>query len=139
MYLLARFVGHRSYKSGDVIPYLACLFWLATLLNVTLLRGCFSRFWNCTNGTKSRNASRLIFTRWCNSIKLFIPSGYELRWSLAAFTEVFPVFINIFMEMMPVWAVLMLLLLFLVDWFGVVFTMFVFSSGQIVEGVQSYQ
>ena len=33
----------------------------------------------------------------------------------------------------------MLLLLFLVDWFGVVFTMFVFSSGQIVEGVQSYQ
>ena len=27
----------------------------------------------------------------------------------------------------------MLFLLFLVDWFGVTFTMFVFSSGQIVE------
>ena len=26
-----------------------------TLLKVTLLDGCFSRFLNCTNGTKSRN------------------------------------------------------------------------------------
>ena len=26
------------------------------LINVTLLHGCFSRFLNCTNGTKSRNA-----------------------------------------------------------------------------------
>ena len=29
----------------------------ATLLKLTLLHGCFSRFLNCTNGTKSRNAS----------------------------------------------------------------------------------
>ena len=28
----------------------------ATLLKVTLLHGCFSRFLNCTNGTKSRKA-----------------------------------------------------------------------------------
>ena len=29
---------------------------LATLLKLTLLHGCFLRFLNCTNGTKSRNA-----------------------------------------------------------------------------------
>ena len=32
----------------------------ATLLKVTLLYGCFSRFLNCANGTKSRNASQMI-------------------------------------------------------------------------------
>ena len=31
----------------------------ATLLNVTLLRGCFLHFLNCTNGTKSRNAPHM--------------------------------------------------------------------------------
>ena len=31
----------------------------ATLLKVTLLHGCFSRFLNCTNGTKSRSASHI--------------------------------------------------------------------------------
>ena len=31
----------------------------ATLLNVTLLHGWFSRFLNCKNGTKSRNRSQL--------------------------------------------------------------------------------
>ena len=30
---------------------------IATLLKVAVLRGCFSRFLNCTNGTKSGNAS----------------------------------------------------------------------------------
>ena len=29
------------------------------LLKVTLLHGCFSRFLNCTNGTKSRNAPHI--------------------------------------------------------------------------------
>ena len=32
---------------------------LQTLLKVTLLHGCFSCFLNCTNGTKSRNASHI--------------------------------------------------------------------------------
>ena len=32
----------------------------ASLLKVTLLYGCFSRFLNCANGTKSRNALQLI-------------------------------------------------------------------------------
>ena len=31
----------------------------ATLLKLTLLHGCFSRFLHCTNGTKSRNALQL--------------------------------------------------------------------------------
>ena len=30
-----------------------------TLLKVTLFHGCFSRFLNCTNGTKLRNASHI--------------------------------------------------------------------------------
>ena len=29
------------------------------LINVTLLHGCFSRFLNCTNGTKSRKTSQI--------------------------------------------------------------------------------
>ena len=32
---------------------------LIKLLRVTLLHGCFSRFLNCTNGTKSRKASHI--------------------------------------------------------------------------------
>ena len=34
------------------------------LQNVALLHRCFSRFWNCTNGTKSRNASHTINWKW---------------------------------------------------------------------------
>ena len=33
---------------------------LTTLLKVTLLHGCFSRFLNCTNGTKSCSASQIV-------------------------------------------------------------------------------
>ena len=32
---------------------------LVPFVQFTLLHGCFSRFFNCTNGTKSRNASYL--------------------------------------------------------------------------------
>ena len=32
-----------------------------TLLKVTLSHGCFSRFLNCTNGTKSRNPSHFMY------------------------------------------------------------------------------
>ena len=34
----------------------------ATLLKLTLFHWCFSRFLNCTNGTKSRNTSHIIST-----------------------------------------------------------------------------
>ena len=33
----------------------------ATLLKLTLLHECFSRFLNCTNGTKSRNAPHMSY------------------------------------------------------------------------------
>ena len=45
-------------------PLEECYFWYSCrLLKVTLHHGCFSRFLNCTNGTKSRNASHMMF-RW---------------------------------------------------------------------------
>ena len=31
-----------------------------TLLKVTLLHGCFSRFLNCANGTRSRKTSQMV-------------------------------------------------------------------------------
>ena len=40
---------------GDFVPLQAEP---ATLLKVTLFHGCFSRFVNCKNGTKSGNASK---------------------------------------------------------------------------------
>ena len=39
---------------GGVLLVVAC-----TLLKVTLLHGCFSRFLNCTNGAKSRKTSHV--------------------------------------------------------------------------------
>ena len=33
---------------------------VTTLLKLTLLHGCFSRFLNCTNGTKSCNAPQML-------------------------------------------------------------------------------
>ena len=32
----------------------------ATILRVTLIHGCFSRFLNCANGTNTRKASHLL-------------------------------------------------------------------------------
>ena len=40
-------------------PMEECYFHPATLLKVTLLHGCFSRFLNCTNGTESRKTSHM--------------------------------------------------------------------------------
>ena len=40
----------------DLVPCAQFKEHLATLLKVTLLHGCFSRFLNCMNGTKSRKA-----------------------------------------------------------------------------------
>ena len=35
------------------------------LILVTLFHGCLSRFFNCTNGTKSRNASHIAYVKPC--------------------------------------------------------------------------
>ena len=40
----------------------------ATLPKVTLLHGCFSCFLNCTNGTKSRNASLMIISTFSQNL-----------------------------------------------------------------------
>ena len=45
----------------------------ATLLKVTLLHGCFSRFLYCQNDTKSRNASYIPAGCLCVLIKIFLP------------------------------------------------------------------
>ena len=42
-----------QYKKSEKHP------WRSFTLKVTLLHGCFSRFSSCTNGTKSRKASRI--------------------------------------------------------------------------------
>ena len=48
----------------------------ATLLKLTLLHGCFSRFLNCTNGTKSCNAPHMVqwmkFSVWEYSLMINI-------------------------------------------------------------------
>ena len=41
----------RGYRNVTLKP--------ATLIKLTLLHGCFSRFLHCTNGTKSCNASQI--------------------------------------------------------------------------------
>ena len=49
---------------GGVLPLVVKLqVKLATLLKVTFLHGCFSRFLNCANGTKSRKGSHMIASR----------------------------------------------------------------------------
>ena len=42
----------------------------ATLLKVTLLHGCFSRFLNCTNGTKSCNVPQLNIISHCDFLTM---------------------------------------------------------------------
>ena len=49
-------------KKREKHPCRSLTFKPATLLKVTLLHACFSRFWNGTNGTKQRKASRKICT-----------------------------------------------------------------------------
>ena len=48
---------HAKGTRGGVLFFLR--FQPATLLKVALLHGCFSRFLNCSNGTKSCKASRI--------------------------------------------------------------------------------
>ena len=51
--------GASYLKAMDATFVMAIWLKPATLLKVTLLHGRFSRFLNCTNGTKSRKASHL--------------------------------------------------------------------------------
>ena len=55
----------------------------ATLLKLTLLHGCFSRFLNCTNGTKSRNAPHIPFFKSWYYFFLKISLSQMCSWELS--------------------------------------------------------
>ena len=57
MFLQVKLFIHYTFKT------IMILLKPATLLKVTLLHGCFSRFLNCTNGTKSRKASQISYDK----------------------------------------------------------------------------
>ena len=48
-----------------------------TLLEITLLHGCFSRFLNCKNGTKLRNASHIseLFLQMAGDLPFYLKFG----------------------------------------------------------------
>ena len=50
-----------QFKTREKHPYRSVTFSKVTgfLVKATLLHGCFSRFLNCTNGTKSHNTSQM--------------------------------------------------------------------------------
>ena len=50
-------------KKREKHPWRSVTFKPATLLKVTLLHWCFLRFLNCTNGTKSRNATHIVLDK----------------------------------------------------------------------------
>ena len=66
---LRNLVPFVQFKKCEKHPWRSITFskvvgWIpATSLKVTLLHGCFSRFLNCTNGTKSRKTSQFFFRK----------------------------------------------------------------------------
>ena len=69
----------------------------ASLLNLTLLHGCFSRLFNCTGGTKLRNASHIfrnfswksLTARWPKSFTINVWQGFECACSIHIGTRKF--------------------------------------------------
>ena len=59
--VLRNLVPFVQFKKREKHPWRGVTF-SKVALKVTLLHGCFSRFLNCTHGTKSRNASHSEFT-----------------------------------------------------------------------------
>ena len=54
---IIQFKEHEKHPWGSVVLKVT-----VALLKLTLFRGCFSRFLNYTNATKSRKASQMSFT-----------------------------------------------------------------------------
>ena len=48
-------------------------------LKVTFLHGCFSHFLNCTNGTKSHNASHLVNLQEISMVRILTPVTKNLK------------------------------------------------------------
>ena len=75
---MSKYVGNDRYVHCNFISVFSCLTYLFRLsvrsislkkreyATLALLHGCFSRFLNCTNGTKSRNAPRMYEDLWSN-------------------------------------------------------------------------
>ena len=65
---------YKWYQIAQRITYMyyTYIFESATLLKVTLLHGCFSRFLNCTNGTKLHNASHMKMSKCVTCIQNII-------------------------------------------------------------------
>ena len=59
MRCVAQFGTIYTISKREKHPWISVTFKPETLLKVTFLHGCLSRFWNCTNGTKSRNVSQI--------------------------------------------------------------------------------
>ena len=63
--ILQRIFSKEFWENRKSVYVMFCAIWYhlskpAILLKVTLLQGCFSRFLNWINGTKSRNASHIL-------------------------------------------------------------------------------
>ena len=69
-------IWYHLYNLKNVKKHPGSVLLLATFVKVTLLHGCFSRFLDCTNGTKSRNAPHIQwpFGFCCTIISEFINS-----------------------------------------------------------------
>ena len=76
---LRDFVPFVQFKKREKHPWrsvtFSCRLTPATLLKVTHLHGCFSRFLNCTNGSRSRKAPQLLTTPITQLCNLSISSG----------------------------------------------------------------
>ena len=64
---------------GGVLLLVKFQLWSETLLKVTLLHECFSRFSNCTNGTKLRKVPRISPTRFDAPFKPPKHISYEMK------------------------------------------------------------
>ena len=53
-----------------------------TLQKVTLLHGCFTRFLNCTNGTKSRKAPQIF----CEDLDTYLRGVLLKDWFIVEYT-----------------------------------------------------
>ena len=73
---------------------------LLLALKVTLLHGCFSRFLNCTNGTKSRNAPHMYLAGTCEKFeRQYVKCGdctyYHVHFRKRKFIFLSPIFVTL--------------------------------------------
>ena len=89
---LRHLVPFTEFKKREKHPWRSVNF--SKVILVTLLHGCFSRFLNCANDTKSRNASHMrirMNSRHSNVAEIFITAHLgprqHLRWSFSGISS----------------------------------------------------